>query len=476
MLKKVSIVILMVIGCNVVMVTSAMLHDQNNLEFTENMGLDQRFIEHTTILIKNNTDFSHQGFSGSGTAEDPFTIENLRIENASSSLLEIRDTTAYFLVENNHLDGLDAAILGLSMVNVTHGIIRNNTIRNTLRTGIHLENSQNIIIEYNILANHQAEGIFLSNSGSNVIINNTLQANENGIHLKGDLAKDNLIQYNDFINNKDFSATDNGINNSFINNYWSDQANHSDANKDGFVDSVYQILDINNNAVNTDVFPLVMPGNPQVPSPNPDLELINGIDQFITQLMLVGMLSLTLVILGFVFVRFKSKTRSNSFQAVHDIFESNQSSFLRAIYHKVIIGLENSKTNLISDSMTLPALPEIAHTEHLVIGNIFPPDIREEMKSDIRGRTVLVLIEIAYQDAMKSYAGYISEALEIPQQTLSDDIRKLQRLDYIKTVISPKMLLDGRFKYFILTAKGYLFLHLLKESLAMAIMKVKEET
>ena len=105
--------------------------------------------------------------------------------------------------------------------------------------------------------------------------------------------------------------------------------------------------------------------------------------------------------------------------------------------------------------------------------DLFPTDMRRDLSSELRGRSILILIEIAYQYPKHSYVGFISESLKLPQSTISYEIKKLIFLQYIQPVINLSTLQDSRFKYFSLTPKGITFLHLLKESISLGIVKLK---
>ena len=109
-----------------------------------------------------------------------------------------------------------------------------------------------------------------------------------------------------------------------------------------------------------------------------------------------------------------------------------------------------------------------------MIVNIFPPDIQSELKSDLRGRTVTILVELAYQYPKNAHVSYLAKALNIPQSTVTVEIKKLQLLQYIEPVINPKTLHDNRFKFYSLTPKGIIFLHLLKESISLSLAHMKE--
>lgn len=155
------------------------------------------------IWINSHDDYERYGIPGSGTAEDPFIIENLTILTSSSYAIVIEYRTDYIVIRDNILNGAHGAIniysLNSSYIKIInntcigsksipiglHGmelhtrnkclgtrIISNNTFIN-YREGIYIYNSPNSIIENNILKNVQI-GIDISYSEETAILNNTI--------------------------------------------------------------------------------------------------------------------------------------------------------------------------------------------------------------------------------------------------------------------------------------------------------------
>ena len=170
------------------------------------------------------------------------------------------------------------------------------------------------------------------------------------------------------------------------------------------------------------------------------------------------------LIMGFI------KYKSNKHVSVSGLVESFNNDSLRTFFHKIIIGIENAKLFLIEKA---PITEQLIDTnEYTALVNIFPDDIKNEMKSFIKGKTVLILTELAYQPLENSHSAFISEILSIPRQTVSDEIKRLTQQKYIQPAMNHKTLIDARFKYYTLTKKGILFLHLLKESIRVTLMQV----
>ena len=146
---------------------------------------------------------------------------------------------------------------------------------------------------------------------------------------------------------------------------------------------------------------------------------------------------------------------------------------MRSLYHKIIIGLENTR-KIFDSNGSKEAIQQIEPrkiSSFVAVNHIFPPDIRKEMKDEIKGRTILVLIEIAFQSPIKSNLVCIAEILSISVPTASRDLKKLLDNQYINEISTNESLLDTRYKFYSLTAKGYLFLHLLKESISITLMQ-----
>ena len=185
-------------------------------------------------------------------------------------------------------------------------------------------------------------------------------------------------------------------------------------------------------------------------------------DSFLTVIFLIFII--LILIMGFI------KYKSNKHVSVTGLMESFNNDSLRTFFHKIIIGIENAKLFLIEKA---PITEQLIDTnEYTALVNIFPDDIKNEMKSFIKGKTVLILTELAYQPLENSHSAFISEILSIPRQTVSDEIKRLTQQKYIQPAMNHKTLIDARFKYYTLTKKGILFLHLLKESIRVTLMQV----
>jgi parallel beta-helix repeat protein len=133
---------------------------------------------HSPINVNGDVDFHTQaiveewdlGGSRNGTFISPYIIEGYNITDDTTNLITIRNTQAYFIIQNNFLDGVSHQYIGISLHNVTHGTLTNNSIQRNL-VGVYLDSTAN----------------------NNSIVNNTITSQSIGIRLQGSM---NLLNGN----------------------------------------------------------------------------------------------------------------------------------------------------------------------------------------------------------------------------------------------------------------------------------------
>ena len=175
---------------------------------------------HEPIEIINDGNFTHYGFSGTGTPEEPYIIENYYIITASDYGIYINGTTKHFVIRNCYVEAYKRGILisyiaegtaslinntcmnhyyqGISLFYSSEAEISNNTcIGNS--NGIRIGSSTGVTITNNSFTNNHA-GIRLSGSSDLTITNNSLSGNFNGIDL--DTCLNASITNNTFSNNE----------------------------------------------------------------------------------------------------------------------------------------------------------------------------------------------------------------------------------------------------------------------------------
>jgi len=126
------------------------------------------------IKIFSNADFTAQNgvTSGSGTAADPYIIENWVIDARSSHGIWIENTTANFIIRNCTIEN-GSSYNGIYLENVKNGKIENCHLRKNY-IGIFLSDSTNNVIKNSWIENNYEHNIKLFRSDNNQIIDDNL--------------------------------------------------------------------------------------------------------------------------------------------------------------------------------------------------------------------------------------------------------------------------------------------------------------
>ena len=131
-----------------------------------------------TISIYGNDQFTPANgvTGGSGTAGNPYIIENWAISASGADGIYIANTTAYFVIRNCLVENGGGAHFGIRLSNVRNGRIEGNTCRYDNR-GIHLGDSC-----YNTLIGNNCSyncfyGIYMWKSSNNKLTGNTCKYN-----------------------------------------------------------------------------------------------------------------------------------------------------------------------------------------------------------------------------------------------------------------------------------------------------------
>jgi basic membrane protein A len=235
-------------------------------QWIADMGI---FINRGSISIFSDSQFTSQGFPGTGTINDPYWIVGFNITDPSGTLISVSGTTDYFRITNCILNGMSTPGSGISFTNVMHGtiennkilknndgivftyshenVIHNNSVSDSVYVGIRIgiggttgNNYYNNISMNTVFDNSEAGiGIYSNNHHNNIFkntvfnngagigfqsnsTNNNIQENllyNNGVGLYFSSSNSNTIRFNDFSGN---TAADYSLNNVFEKNYWSD--------------------------------------------------------------------------------------------------------------------------------------------------------------------------------------------------------------------------------------------------------------
>ncbi|MEW6069364.1 MAG: right-handed parallel beta-helix repeat-containing protein, partial [Candidatus Thermoplasmatota archaeon] len=143
----------------------------------------KELVAHAPIFVEGNQNFTYENgvTSGSGTATDPYIIENWKINATTANGIEIRNTNAFFVIRNCEIYG--KPYFSIYLCNVTHGNIENITSYGHVR-GVELFCSSEIAIANSTLYDNYYYGIICSYS-YNITISNLVTRNNSywGIYL-----------------------------------------------------------------------------------------------------------------------------------------------------------------------------------------------------------------------------------------------------------------------------------------------------
>ena len=157
-----------------------------------------------SIFIDGNDMFAakaiSEGWSGDGSLNDPYIVENYTILAISEHGIEIRNTNLHFIIRNVSItNGRSNYYHGFYLYNVINGILTNNTADNNL-AGFLLVNSDNIIFSDNVAINN-LHGFRFWHSNDNTLANSTANSNlEYGIYLDNSNYNDitrNILFFNE---------------------------------------------------------------------------------------------------------------------------------------------------------------------------------------------------------------------------------------------------------------------------------------
>lgn len=170
------------------------------------------------IIISKNADFKLHTQQGNGSVSNPYMLEDrvLNLTGKGFNGIVIQNTDAYFVIRNCTIFNGDYSNYGMRLLNITNGLIFNNTI-NANYEGINLQNSHSVNITENILYYNYHAGISVYYSNNTRIINNTILNADDGITIN--TANNNTVWYNKVISNSYYGFFLNAANgNTFINN------------------------------------------------------------------------------------------------------------------------------------------------------------------------------------------------------------------------------------------------------------------
>lgn len=156
------------------------------------------YTDHSPIIINSDDDFVTYGFSGSGTANDPYLIENYRISATYSEAISISSTTKCFVIQNcllqDSIFGIYLTSIQADTGNISYNIFRRND------ASIYVYNSDSVIISSNKFWDNAGHISVEYSSGMNITHN---IMSHQGLHIFYETNPSVLFSYNVFNNTVD---------------------------------------------------------------------------------------------------------------------------------------------------------------------------------------------------------------------------------------------------------------------------------
>jgi len=120
--------------------------------------------------------------TGNGTSDDPYIISNIAVDGKNaSSCLHISHSDVYFIIQDslffNSSSNTSGTYAGIYFLNVTNGIVRNNTIYSNMY-GIRTWNSENCLFRENEVKENSKDGFYIYESNYHNFSNNLVKKNE----------------------------------------------------------------------------------------------------------------------------------------------------------------------------------------------------------------------------------------------------------------------------------------------------------
>lgn len=299
------------------------------LETPPQISLYEGMKSSSPILIQGNSEFTAKNGvknpGASGTATDPFIIENWTIISGGSGIgIQVKNTNKHFMIKNCQIYNFkgSASSAGIYLENVRNAQISHNTCHGN-EIGILLETSNNNLLEdndcqmnghgivlqncldWNRMSNNECEenrlnGITLVNSKKANLEGNTCTQNgHSGISLQ-DSSTDNLLSSNTCSNNEENGVHLNSSDQNTL------KANQFARNEVGInlINSHNNTIENNEFNFNAEMIKLSESRDNQVDFLESDANWVNFIASFIKEQFLSGhflvLITVTIIILGII--------------------------------------------------------------------------------------------------------------------------------------------------------------------------------
>jgi parallel beta-helix repeat protein len=188
------LLVLLTLSLSTIYVTTHETFRESRVSRRKQQGISvASYTPHGLITVDGNADFEGQGWPGSGTEDDPYVIEGLRIID-SSTCITISNTDVCFEVRNCFISApLPTSSDGIVFDNVTHGTVRNCVIE-LHGYGVRFSSSPNCTVANSILWSNEC-GVSIDHSSDCTIQNNTINDSEWG-GISCWIVRDSIIENN----------------------------------------------------------------------------------------------------------------------------------------------------------------------------------------------------------------------------------------------------------------------------------------
>ena len=273
-----ALLVSLVTYCTVVGVYTETPYTRESLQMNKsNTDFQISYTSRGPISILSDSDFSSYGFPGTGDENTPYRIEGYSIVDSNYELIEIQNTEAYFVIQDNYLNSITSSLDAIYIRNAKNGLVYNNTVVSTRhgifldtgcqsinvtnnkiwdssQSGIRVNGSTDVRIYHNevylntyngIWANsssyldiwnntvHDDElGVWLRNTSNSQVIDNTLYGNDNAIWVSNS-SSSNTIVFNSIFDPENINQNTCGIHlshlaedNNFLNNTIANSTEH----------------------------------------------------------------------------------------------------------------------------------------------------------------------------------------------------------------------------------------------------------
>ena len=211
------------------------------------------------IFIENADDFEVYGFPGDGTGSNPYIIEKLNVSTLEDPCIWISDVNVSFVIRNCRIHNQGTSYPAIRLTNVQNGTVEENIIIGGFE-GIHGSQTRNLRILENIICDgakglgfitslnittegnsvyRDTVGVALTNTSRCFFSANKIYGNTHAGFMVDNTSSNNTflsndIGWNDIRTFSSMNAEDNGNNNTWHDNSWSDYASPGPYNVSGY--------------------------------------------------------------------------------------------------------------------------------------------------------------------------------------------------------------------------------------------------